>query len=179
MFSDPIENVKKFGLVEGNRAVDFGSGSGAYSLAMARQVGNTGLVYAVEVQQTLLERIAKESKARRIHNLKIVHGDVDKIGGSGLGDGVADLVLLANILFQSDAKYTMMLEAKRVLRAGGRLVVIEWSGSFGNLGPTNDRVVHPEEVKEIGAQAELTLLNDFPAGEHHYGLVFQKHPRKS
>ncbi|MCC6290493.1 methyltransferase domain-containing protein [Candidatus Nomurabacteria bacterium] len=178
MFSDPIENVKRLGLVEGNRAVDFGSGSGAYSLAMARQVGVTGLVYAVEVQQVLLERLAREVKTQRINNLKIVHGDVDKIGGTGLRDGVADLVLLANILFQSDAKYTMILEAKRVLRAGGRLAVVEWSGSFGNLGPAEDRVVHPEEVKEIGAQAEMTFLNDFPAGEHHYGLMFQKNSRQ-
>lgn len=174
MFSDPEKNVPFFGLREGARVADFGAGSGAYSLAMAKRVGTTGMVYAVEVQQSLLERITSEARSAKVGNLKVVWGDVDKLGGSKLADQSVDLVLLANILFQSDAKYTMLLEAKRILRPGGKVVVIDWLGSFGNLGPTPERVVTAGEAKPILEQAGLKYLSEFPAGAHHYGLIFVK-----
>ena len=174
MFSDPAKNVPYFGLAEGNRVADFGAGSGAYSLEMAKRVGSSGMVYALEVQKEVLERLAREAKAQKAHNLKVIWADVDKLGGSKLPDNSLDAVLLANVLFQSDQKYTMILEAKRILHAGGRVIIIDWSGSFNQLGPVPERVIKPEQVKEITAQAGLKFLNDFPAGANHYGLIFQK-----
>lgn len=174
MFSDPEKNVPYFGLTEGARVADFGAGSGAYTLEMAKRVGSSGMVYAVEVQKDLLERLARELKAQHRHNVKVLWGDVDKVGGSKLSDGLLDAVLLANLLFQSDQKYTMILEAKRLLHTGGRAIVIDWLGSFNNLGPTPERVIRPDEVKKICDQAGLKFLNDFPAGANHYGLIFQK-----
>jgi ubiquinone/menaquinone biosynthesis C-methylase UbiE len=174
MFSDPEKNVPYFGLREGARVADFGAGSGAYTLAMAKRVGGTGQVYAVEVQQNLLERLANVAREAKTHNVKVVWGDVDKVGGSKLREQSVDLVLIANVLFQSDARYAMALEAKRVLRAGGRVVVIDWLGSFGNMGPTPDRVVTLGEARPIFEQAGFKFINEFPAGANHYGLIFVK-----
>lgn len=174
MFSDPDQNVPYFGLREGMRVADFGAGSGAYTLAMAKRVGSTGYVYAVEVQQNLLERLASVAREARAPNVKVVWGDVDKQGGSKLRDQSVDLVLIANVLFQSDSRYTLALEAKRVLRPGGRVVVIDWLGSFGNLGPTPDRVITMGEARPIFEQAGFKFINEFPAGANHYGVIFLK-----
>lgn len=174
MFSDPEKNVPYFGLREGVRVADFGAGSGAYTLAMAPRVGNTGVVYAVEVQKDLLDRLATQAKQQRLTNIKYLWGDVDKLGGSKLADKSMDVVLLANILFQSDQKYSLFLEAKRVLKADGRIIVIDWSDSFSNLGPNSERVIRAEQVKEIAAEAGLEFRENFPAGAHHYGLIFAK-----
>lgn len=174
MFSDPEKNVPYFGLTEGARVADFGSGSGAYALELAKRVGSTGMVYAVEVQQNLLERLARLAREAHAGNVKVLWGDVDKIGGSKLRDNSVDLVLIANVLFQSDAKYTLALEAKRVLRPGGKAVVIDWLGSFGQMGPPPERVIPVGEVNPIFEQAGFKFLNDFPAGANHYGLIFIK-----
>lgn len=174
MFSDPEKNVPYFGLREGARVADFGAGSGVYTLAMAKRVGSTGLVYAVEVQQNLLERLANIAREAKATNIKVIWGDVDKVGGSKIRETSLDLVLIANALFQSDAKYTMALEVKRVLRPGGRVVVIDWLGSFDQLGPTPERVISLGEARPIFEQAGFKFINEFPAGANHYGLIFVK-----
>ena len=56
-FSDPQKNIQQFGLIEGMKVADLGAGSAAYTLATAKQVGNSGRVYAVEVQKELISNI--------------------------------------------------------------------------------------------------------------------------
>lgn len=174
MFSDPDKVAAHFGLAEGSRVADFGAGSGAYTIAAAKRVGSHGKVFAVDVQKNLLDRLASTAREARLGNVEVVWGNIEKRGGSTLTDESVDCVILANILFQSDAKYTLLLEARRVLRPGGTLAIVEWSDSFGGLGPAPDRVVAPEEVKKVAAEAGLMLVKDFPAGEQHYGLLFRR-----
>lgn len=164
---------------------DFGAGSGAYALAMARRVGSTGRVYAIDVQKELLARLAREAKASdlearlplgslasRIVNIEVIWSDLERAGGSTLADQLVDFVLMANLLFQVTAKYSLALEAKRILKPDGRLAVIDWQDSFGGLGPPAPQVIRPEEAKKIMVQAGFRFLKDFPAGDHHYGLMF-------
>ncbi|MBI4136187.1 MAG: methyltransferase domain-containing protein [Candidatus Vogelbacteria bacterium] len=181
-FSDPKTVINHFNLTEGMTVADFGAGSGAYALAMARRVGATGRVYAIDVQKELLARLAREadlevrlpkgSLASRIINVEVIWGDLERAGGSTLADQSVDFVLVANLLFQVSAKYTLALEAKRILKPDGRLAVIDWQESFGGLGPPAPQVTRPEEAKKIMVQAGFLFLKDFPAGDHHYGLMF-------
>lgn len=174
MFSDPTKNVGFLELMEGMRVADFGAGSGAYSLAMAERVGDRGKIYAVDVQKELLTHIDRLSKEKRRRNIEVIWGNVEKVGGSKLADSSVDLVLIANVLFGSDARYTLASEAKRVTVPGGRVAVIDWTDSFGGLGPVANRVIVPAEAKRIFTEAGLTFVKDFPAGDHHYGLMFKK-----
>lgn len=174
MFADPEKNIGQARLTEGLRVADFGAGSGAYTLAAARRVGSTGAVYAVDIQNNVLERLAKEARSERLSAVHAVWGNVEKLGGSKLADQSVDVVLVSNLLFQVEGKYTLALEAKRVLKPGGRVVVIDWSDSYGGLGPAPAAVIKPEEVKKIFTEAGLALLEEFAAGAHHYGLIFKK-----
>jgi ubiquinone/menaquinone biosynthesis C-methylase UbiE len=97
---------------------------------------------------------------------------VEKLNGSTLAAASVDVVVAANVLFQTVGRYTLALEAKRVLRPGGRVAVVEWADSFNNLGPEASAVVPVEEAKKIFAEAGFKFANDFPAGAHHYGLMF-------
>lgn len=173
MFSDPSKNVAYFHLTPGLRVADFGAGSGAYSFAMSPLLGSGGAVYAVEVQKELLERLGSEAKQRKLRNIHVVWGNIEKLHGTTLADASVDLVVVANVLFQTVGRYTTALEAKRVLRPGGRAAVVEWSDSFNNLGPQAEAVVSAEEAKKIFTEAGFHLEQEFPAGAHHYGLIFK------
>lgn len=153
--------------------VDLGAGSGAYTFEMAKLIGG-GRVYAVDVQKGLLAKLAAEARARHLSNVEIIWGDVEKPGGTKLRDGLAHFVLLANLLFQVTGKYTMALEIKRVLRPGGRLALIDWTDSFAGLGPRADQVVTAPAAAAIFREAGFKELSSFPAGDHHYGLLFEK-----
>ncbi|MEK7552955.1 MAG: methyltransferase domain-containing protein [Patescibacteria group bacterium] len=174
-FSDPAANLKHCQLSEGLVVADFGAGSGAYALALARVVGSSGRVYAIDVQKELLARLKREiqsGQARGPSNIEVIWGDLERAGGSKLKDRSVDFVLLANILFQVNAKYSLILEAKRILKPDGRLAVIDWQDSYGNLGPTAAAVVSPAEAKRILAEGGFKLIKEFSAGDHHYGLLF-------
>jgi|SRR6185436_1211680 len=163
MFSDPEAVVPYFGLVDGTVVADFGAGSGHYALAMARRVGDRGKVYAIDVQKELLSRLEAEAKQAGIRNINIVWGNVEKAGGTKLADQSVDVVIIANMLLQTDAKYSVALEAKRILRASGKVAVIDWKNK-----------TNPEEIKQIFAQAGFSFVKDFPAGNEHYGLELKK-----
>lgn len=172
MFSNPRANVAEFGLTPGMTVADFGAGSGAYAIEMARIIGG-GKVYAIDVQKDLLSRLTAEAQATHV-SVEVVWGNVEKPGGTKLRDQSVGLVLIANVLFQAEAKYSMLLEAKRILRPGGRVVLIDWDASFGGIGPHPDQVVTKEEAKKIFAEAGFSPTSEFSAGEHHYGLIFTK-----
>ncbi|MFH1170101.1 MAG: methyltransferase domain-containing protein [Candidatus Vogelbacteria bacterium] len=177
-FSDPKSVVAQFHLQPGMTVADFGTGSGAYALALDRAVGPEGKVYAIDIQKELLARLGRAAKDLHLHNIEVIRGDLEVVHGSTLADHTVDFVVIANLLFQTSAKYILVREAKRILKLDGRVALIDWSNSFGGLGPKPEAVVTPAEAKKIFAEAGFAFLNDFPAGDHHYGLMFNLAPLK-
>ena len=153
---------------------DFGAGSGAYSFAASRRAGGTGHVYAVEVQKDLLERLKLEAKQKHVGNIEVVWGDLDTLGGSQLKDNAMDAVVLSNVLFQAENRGAMIGEAHRVLKPEGKVLFIEWTDSFNNLGPLKDQVVPEASARSMFSGAGFRVMPMFTAGAHHYGFIAKK-----
>src|SRR3989344_4442120 len=168
MFSEPEKVVPYLQLTDGMTVADFGAGSGTYALAAARRVGARGRVYAVEGPKDLLERLGAAARAAKLGNLEIIWGDVEKVGGSKLADEMVDRVIISNLLFQVDGKYTLALEDKRILCPGGLAAGAGWLGSLGAMGPVTEQVIKPDEVKKIMTESGFQFQNDSPAGDHHF-----------
>jgi SAM-dependent methyltransferase len=100
-------------------------------------------------------------------------------GGSGIKDGVVDLVLLHNVLFQSQKKADIIKEAGRVLKTGGTLVLIDWlltieAGGNSFSGPQGGWRISADDAKKIAQAEGLSFQRSLDAGESHYGLIFVK-----
>ncbi len=173
MFLDPKENVSSFGLREGDIVADFGAGSGTYAFLAAATVAPNGKVYAVDVQRDFLPAIRDGAKERNLKNVEVIWGDIEIPGGSKLREKLADFVIAANVLFQATDKKGLITEMKRVLKDGGKVVVIDWSESFGNLGPAKEHVVTEDEARGLFEQAGFTFVKEIPAGKYHYGMLFR------
>lgn len=171
MFSAPESNIAQLGLREGDHVADLGAGVGFYAAAAGQAVGTSGMVYAVEVQKDLLDRLDKDVKAKGVHNVKVVWGDIEHPGGTRLREDSIDVVLVCNILFQIHDRAGFMAEVKRILKPGGRVLVIDWFESFGNLGPAPDAVVTVDVAKKLFSDHGFGEPKDIKAGEHHYGFV--------
>lgn len=174
MFADPHHLIEQFDLQSGSRVADFGAGGGALSLSAARAVGDAGRVYAIDVQKDLLERLKNEARAARLHNLEVLWGDVEKQGGTHLKDAVVDAVIFSNILFQLEDRAGAAREAKRVLKQGGKLLAVDWSGSFGRMGPDPAHVVSEQSARTLFEQNGFQFVKTINAGAHHYGMIFRK-----
>ncbi len=105
----------------GKRVADVGTGIGHYPLLLARRTGRT---YGIEADPALVDEARR--RAARLHqpNLRIVEGSANAIP---LRDGAVDVVL-TGLIGADDASLPLVAEAMRVLRPGGRLVVIGYYG---------------------------------------------------
>lgn len=173
-FAHPPRNIAALGLKPGMSVADFGSGSGAYVLLIAEALAQSGRVYAIDIQKDLLRRTHNEAERRGLSNVHVVWGDLEMSGGSKLADHSMDLVLISNLLFQVSEKDAVIAEAARVLRPGGQLAVIDWSDSFGGMGPQPSDVFPATDAKAGIERAGLTYETDFIAGAHHYGILAKK-----
>ncbi len=171
-FSSPHENVLQIGLREGMRVGDFGAGSGHYSRAAAAVVGRDGRVYAVDIQEDVLKHLKHNTHAHHVNTIDAIWGDIEKPGGSHLRDASLDAVLLANTFFQVENRYGLLNEIKRVLKQGGKLMVVDWAGSYGGMGPTPEKVVTERDAEAFFINGGFHKQKSFRAGPHHYGIIF-------
>lgn len=174
MFSQPEKNIEQFAVDPGMKVVDLGSGAGFYTLVLSEFVGKTGKVFAVDVQQDLLLKLKNEAFKKGLENIEIVWGDIDEENSTRLSDSSVDRVLIANTLFQVDDKDNVAKEAYRILKPKCTVMIIDWTDSFGGLGPHTSRIVKPEQAKVIFEKAGFSFLRDIRAGDHHYGMIFTK-----
>jgi len=150
-------------------AADFGSGSGGWAFPLAKKL-EEGKVYAIDILEEPLSALRAKSKLEKIFNIETIKSNVEK--GSKLFSESCDLVLMTNLLFECEDKKKVIEEGKRVLKPGGKILVVDWKLD-APLGPKKSRV-SAEEVKKIAEEIDLKLEKEFEAGSYHYGLLFSK-----
>ena len=171
-FSSPGNNVLQMGLYEGMKVGDFGAGSGHYARAAAGIVGPSGKVYAVDVQEDVLKHLRLNLHRHHHSIVEAIWGDIEKAGGTHLRDASLDAVILANIFFQAENRFGLLAEIKRVLRPEGKLLMVDWAGSYGGIGPALDKVVPEHEAEAFFINGGFHKAKSFRAGPHHYGILF-------
>jgi ubiquinone/menaquinone biosynthesis C-methylase UbiE len=173
-FLDPEKIVRSFELERGDYAADFGAGHGYFSIPMAKIVGADGKVYAIDIQKATLEVIKTKAQLEHLLNIETIWGNLDEHNGSKLKNGSVDFAAISNVLFQADHKDVMLGEARRILRAIGRIAVIEWVETPTRIGPPPAMRLKKEETKNLAQVAGFEFLKEFDAGKYHYGLLFRK-----
>lgn len=166
--------VKQFGLEPGMRAADLGSGSGYFTVEMAKAVEEGGVVTAVDILDAALETVRGKVLDAGVKNVQLVRANLEVIGSTFLADDSQDFVLLANVLFQNDQKLGILREAKRVLRPGMKLAIIDWEKGVGGLGPPDEYRIPKESVLELASQEGLTYEKDINVDAYHFGMIFRK-----
>ena len=174
MFSDPKKNLSQFDIMPTMSVGDFGSGAGYYSIALAKMVGETGRVYAIDIQKELLGKIKNDSAKEHLFNIDIIWADFEAPLGTRLGDSVLDRGVISNVLYQVENKEGFIKEVSRVLRPSGKVLVIDWLDSFGGLGPHKKSILVKEECRKLFEKGGFVFEKEIKAGAHHYGFILKK-----
>ena len=173
MFVEPEKNLQQFNLSPGQQVADLGAGSGFYTLAAAKLVGGAGRVFAVEIQKDMLSRLKNLAAAEHLSNVEVIWGDVERLGGTNLKDNSVDRAIVSNLLFQAENRAALVEEVKRILKPGGKSMVIDWSDSSGLIG-SGLKLVPKDETVKLFEVAGFSQEKEINAGDHHYGLIFKK-----
>jgi len=120
----------EMGVKAGQAILDFGCGSGTYTIPAAKLVGEEGRIYALDISTGALDRL--ENKARR-EGLRNIIRIVNEGRGIPLEDNSIDLMLLIDVLQEIDDKDTIFDEAYRILKPGGRVSVYPIHISAGEV----------------------------------------------
>lgn len=168
---NPGELLDKIGVAAGISAADLGCGSGHFVLELCQRVGQSGKVYAVDVMPSSLEATRSLVKLRGWANLETRWANLEKT--SSLSADSCDLVVVSNLLFQMDKKFypNLAKEVDKILRRGGRLLLIDWQLD-SVLGPAkNDRVSEQQGIEIFSCFGKPEKIG---AGESHWALLFSK-----
>ncbi len=173
-FLNPDILVGQFGIEPGMQIADFGCGAGHIGLIVAQKVGQDGKVTALDILEDKLDSVRSQAKAMGIENVETVRANLEVLGGSGLQDSSQDMVILANILFQSSKKEDMLKEAVRVTKQGGVIIVVEWKKGVGGFGPPDNYRTAEMELMSLFSVAGCSHISSLDAGQFHYGMKFKK-----
>lgn len=174
IFVDPKKALEALDISPGMHIADVGCGAGHYTMNIAEKLEGKGRVYAIDIRKNMLEKVASEAKERGLSTVEVIWGDAEKLGGTRVADGAVNAAVASNIFFQVDDKELLTEELSRILSPGGELLIIDWKNSFGGLGPTEDRIVDPEEIKELCKSKSFSFERVHETGSHHYELLFRK-----
>lgn len=161
------------GLKAGQSVADFGSGSGFFAVAAAKFVGNTGMVYAIDVQEAKLTATQSAATQQGFKTVQVVKADLEK-PLLDVEPTSCDAVIMASILHEVTSREMLLKNAYRVLKTGGKILAVEWKPDHTPFGPELDKRIHPETLEQELLQLGLKKIKNIPADIYHYALLFEK-----
>ena len=126
--------LARSGVREGSRVLDVAGGTGDLSLAFARKVGKSGQVWLTDINNAMLTH-GRDRLCDKGFMLPVAQCDAEKLP---FPDDYFDCVTVAFGLRNMTHKDTALAEMRRVLRPGGRLLVLEFSQVWKPLAPVYD-----------------------------------------
>ena len=165
----PEQLMSALQLRPGAAVADLGSGTGYFTWRLAEQVGPQGKVYAVDVQQSMLD-LTKAAVAQ--HKLENVEYILSTEQSPRLPEASVDLVFIAYAYHEFGDPEAMMSAVRRALKPGGRVLVLEYAKE-SKIAPASP--LHKMSFEEIRREIEprgfvIDQLLDFLPVQH--GVIF-------
>ena len=173
-FLDPDKIISQLNLNPGDVVVDFGCGPGYFSIPFAKIVGDDGRVIALDVLSHVLETVDGKAKNLGLTNVTTSRVNFEKANGTKLEDNSADWVILKDVLFQNKEKEIVIIEAHRVLKSGGKTLIIEWNQKDASVGPAMDIRISEIALEKMLNENGLIVEKNIKAGDFHYAFVAVK-----
>ena len=121
-FWPPTRVIGHLAIRKGMKILEVGPGSGFYSFALARYVGPSGHVYAVDIEPKMIDLLEKKIKRDGIKNITTKAASAYEVP---LPNKHVDVVFMGSVLAEIPDKQKVLHEMQRVLKKGGLIAVTE------------------------------------------------------
>jgi ubiquinone/menaquinone biosynthesis C-methylase UbiE len=154
------EVISRLALKPGDAAADIGAGSGLFSRPLAKAVPS-GKVYAVDIQQDLLDYINQRSREEKIQNIQTVLGGFDdpKLPAKNI-----DLALINDVLHHIENRAGYLKALAGYLKPTGRIAIIEMDKNDPNTPHKSqpELLVGREQIDQWMSAAGMKLVKEYP-----------------
>lgn len=162
--------VQSLAIKPGDRIADLGSGSGYFTFRLSQAVGPAGKVYAVDVDEDMLEDFADRVKKDGYRNIEKI---LAKYDDPSLPESGVDLIFTSNVYHHIEARAAYFANAAKYLRPGGRVAIVDFNGRHWSaifIGHYTPVEVIKNEMEEAGYRLE----REFDFLDRQSFLIFSK-----
>ncbi len=151
---------------------DVGSGPGWLSIPLAKYLYG-GKLYAVDIQEGMLEKLAERAANFRMYNVETV---LSKESTIPLEDGILDGLVLSGTLNEATRAKSLFKECVRLVKSQGWIAVEEWlpSNDDQDFGPPEKQRLSMDAVVEMGTDLGLARVRSRQIGPAHFVVIFKK-----
>lgn len=158
---DPYILFGKAHVQPGMHVADFGCGrTGHMVFPIAHQLGDTSVVYAVDILKSVLQEIRKRAAMERFSQIHTVWSDVERIGKTAIPEKTLDVVFIVTTLSQIANRHAVLEEATRLLKPKGRIVIVDWIQRNIPIGPKVEHLVNFDDIARWGETRQFSLQDD-------------------
>jgi ubiquinone/menaquinone biosynthesis C-methylase UbiE len=162
--------LKNMNIQFGDTLADIGAGSG-YHVFKISPILKNGLIYAVDIQAEMLEKIQSRIDTQNSNNTAIVLGTERSVN---LPENSVDKVLMVDVYHEFNYPYEMMQSIKKALRSNGKIYLVEYRGEDPRVPIKKiHKMTQKQAVKEMEA-AGFKLLRNFENLPWQHCMVFVK-----
>ena len=157
---------------EGEVVADIGCGSGYISRKIAKKIGESGIIYGVDIQQEMLDLLVKRMAMFRIGNVKPVMGTTTD---PQVPPASCDTMIMVDVYHEFDQPYEMIRSMIAGLKPGGRIVFVEFRKEDPDVPIKEVHKMSEAQVKkEMALHSELTHAETISVLPRQHIIVFRK-----
>jgi ubiquinone/menaquinone biosynthesis C-methylase UbiE len=164
----PGSLLRSLGLKQGHTIADIGCGPGFFTVPAAEIVGSRGIVLAADVQGEMLSAVKSRVTEAGLTNVRVVKTSETDVP---LPPASCDMVLLAFVLDEVDQKATFLHKVARLLKPGGRVVILEWQPLQQEEGPPLEDRIAMERITDDAQAVGLRVSEQRELNDQHYVCV--------
>ncbi len=164
----PASVIKALDLKQDTIVADIGSATGYFPVRFARALPK-GRVYGIDIEKSMVDYLNKRAKREGLPNLSSILGKPDD---PKLPEPV-DVVFICNTYHHIEDRQVYFEKLKKNLRAGARLVIVDFIKGELPMGPPDQMKLAPDELISELSAVEYRLVQKFEILPYQYFLIFQ------
>jgi len=167
-WQQPEKVMDAIGVKPGMTIGEVGAGYGYFTFKLARRVGETGKVYANDIDKKALKSIENRSKRENITNIVTIIGEVEK---PLFPEGIMDMVVMVYVLHDLEKPLELLKNIKPAMKPNAPLIILEKDPE--KTGDTSGHFYRKEKLLSLVSEAgyELVRTETFLSKDNIY--IFQ------
>ena len=167
--------LHKIAVKEKQTIAELGCGHfGYFVFPIARLVGKNGTLYAVDIVPAVLDEIKRRAYIENLPQIKPMWSNLEIFKGTKIESSSVDTALLINVLSQSEKKVEIIREAVRLLKTGGKLLIVDFKTDALLFGPEPEYRLKADALRRVAPKLSLIITEEFEVGTCYHAFILKK-----